>query len=134
MACAERLGPRKKGATPCPVTSSTRSFVLAALVVGVAVAVPLSASAATKPAKPTKPMITTLSPTSAKPGMKVTIDGRHFVHVTEVKVDGLRAKYKFDSVDKITATVPKRAKAGAGKVEVITKSGTAFSLHTLKIV
>ena len=108
-----------------------RSFVLVALVVGVAVAVPLTASALTKPVKP---MITMLTPLSAKPGQKFTIDGRHFTRVTEVKVDGLRAKYKLDSVDKITATVPKRAKAGAGKVEVITKSGTAFSLHTIKIV
>jgi hypothetical protein len=106
-----------------------RSFVLLALVVGVAVAVPLSVGAAIKPAKP---MITKLSVLSAKPNHKFFVDGRHFTHVREVKVDGLRALYKVDSVDKLTVTVPKLAKTG--KVEVITKAGTAFSSSTLKIV
>jgi hypothetical protein len=103
-----------------------RSFVLLALVVGVAVAVPLSVGAAIKPAKP---MITKLSVLSAKPNHKFFVDGRH---VREVKVDGLRALYKVDSVDKLTVTVPKLAKTG--KVEVITKAGTAFSSNTLKFV
>jgi xanthosine utilization system XapX-like protein len=105
-----------------------RSLVLAALVVGVAVAVPLTALAATKPAKP---MITKLSLTSVKPGEKFVIHGRNFVHVTAVKVDNIRAKYKVDSATKITATVPKGAKTG--KVEVITKTGAASSRHMLKV-
>jgi hypothetical protein len=53
------------------------------------------------------------------------------VHVTAVKVDNIRAKYKVDSATKITATVPKGAKTG--KVEVITKTGAASSRHMLKV-
>jgi hypothetical protein len=107
----------------------TFSLVLGAVVVGLAVAIPLAANAATKP---TKPVITKFSLTSAKPGEKFMIDGRRFTHVTQVKVDGLRALYKVDSAVKITATVPKHAKTG--RVEVITKFGTAWSAHALKIV
>jgi IPT/TIG domain len=107
-----------------------RSLALAALVVGVAVAVPMTAAA--KPKAPVKPMITKVTPTSAKPGEKITIDGKHFVHVTAVKIDNLKAKYTVDSAVKITATVPKGAKTG--KVEVMTKEGTALSPHLLKVV
>jgi hypothetical protein len=105
-----------------------RSLALAALVVGVAVAVPVTALAAAKPAKP---VITKVTPASAKPGEKITVDGMHFVHVTEVKIDGLKAVHKVDSATKLTATVPKGTKTG--KVEVITKAGTAMSIHLLKI-
>jgi IPT/TIG domain-containing protein len=107
-----------------------RSLLLAALVVGVAVAVPVTAAA--KPKAPAKPMITKISPTSAKPGAKITIDGKRFVHVTAVKIDNLKAKHAVDSAVKITATVPKGAKTG--KVEVVTKAGTAMSVHLLKVV
>jgi hypothetical protein len=101
----------------------------AALVVGVAVAVPIAAAAATKPANP---VITRLSPPSAKPMHKVFVDGRDFMHVRSVKVDGLKAAFKVDSARKITVTVPKAAKTG--RVEVITKAGTALSRERLRIV
>jgi hypothetical protein len=54
------------------------------------------------------------------------------VHATAVKIDNLKAKYTVDSAVKITATVPKGAKTG--KVEVMTKEGTALSPHLLKVV
>ena len=106
-----------------------RRLALIGLVVGVAVAIPMTATAAKKPARP---VITKINLTSAKPGEKFVIDGRRFTHVTGVKVDGLTAMFKVDSATKITVTVPKGAKTG--KVEVITKTGTAMSPRTLKIV
>jgi hypothetical protein len=113
-----------------------RALALAGAVLGVVVAVPLTAGAATKPATRTKaadrPVITKLSITKAKPMQKFAVDGRHFTHVTWVKVDRLRAPYKVDSPTKITVTVPKKAKTG--RVEVMTRAGTAFSLHMLRIV
>jgi hypothetical protein len=111
---------------------SARRLALAALVVCVAAAVPMTAAAAKKPATPAKPVITKLSLTSAKPGEKFMIEGRHFTHVTAVTVDAIHAKYKVDSATRIAATVPKGAKTG--KVEVIAKAGTSMSPHTLKVV
>jgi len=107
-----------------------RILALAGLAVAVAVAVPVTATA--KPKAPAKPTITKFTPASAKPGEKITIDGKQFVHVTAVKIDNLSAKHTVDSATKITATVPKGAKTG--KVEVMTKAGTALSVHLLKVV
>ena len=72
-----------------------RILALAGLVVAVAVAVPVTAAA--KPKAPAKPTITKFTPTSAKPGEKITIDGKPFVHVTAVKIDNLSAKHTVDS-------------------------------------
>jgi hypothetical protein len=115
-------------------THSKRNLVLAGLVAA-AVAVPVSALAATKPATTRaraadKPVITKLSVTKAKPMEKFAVDGKHFTHVLWVKVDRLRAGHKVDSATKITVTVPRHAKTG--RVEVMTRAGTAWSPHLLK--
>jgi fibronectin-binding autotransporter adhesin len=76
------------------------------------------------------PVITKFSPTSGKPGTKVTITGHHFSGtdgVTAVYIAGFSSSFKIVSATKITATVPSRAKTGPIKV---TAAGGSFTTTT----
>jgi hypothetical protein len=80
------------------------------------------------------PVITKFSPTSGKPGTKVTIKGHHFSGtdgVTAVYFAGFSANFKIVSGTKITATVPSRAKTGP--IEVTAAGGSFTTTAKFKV-
>jgi hypothetical protein len=99
-----------------------------AVLAGLAAALaPAAALAAATP----MPVISRFAPLHATDLTKIVVVGKHFSHVKDVKVDGLKAKFKVDSATKLTVTIP--AKAKSGKIVVTTSTGTARSAHALTI-
>jgi hypothetical protein len=79
------------------------------------------------------PKIKSFSPTKAKPGKLVTINGAHFAGATAVTFDGIAAVINTDSRTAITAYVP--AGATTGRISVTTAVGgtvTSLSIFTVK--
>jgi hypothetical protein len=72
-------------------------------------------------AKAKAPTVSSLSPDKGKAGVKITIRGANFSHVTAVRFGSKKAtKFKVESSTKIVVTVPK----GSGTVDVtVTTSG-----------
>jgi len=82
----------------------------------------------------TAPVITKFSPTSGKPGAKVTIKGHHFNGadgVTAVYFGGFSADFTIVSSKKITATVPSRATTGP--IEVTAAGGSFTTTAKFKV-
>ena len=71
------------------------------------------------------PSVTKLSVTKAKVGTTVTLTGTNFTGITSVTVRGVAAKFTVVSANKLTVTIP--AKAKSGPVTVTNPSGTATS-------
>jgi hypothetical protein len=78
-----------------------------------------------------KPSITSFTPSTAKPGVMVTINGKNLKGTKAVEFAGLKGTFKVVSASKITAKVPTKAKSG--KISVVTSAGTAVSSSTLKV-
>jgi hypothetical protein len=79
-----------------------------------------------------KPAIKKVTPLSGKVGAKVTITGLRFTGVRTVKFGAVKAAFRVASKTRITATVPKKAKTG--KISVTTRSGTATSGRSFKVI
>lgn len=73
----------------------------------------------------TPPTITSLAPSKGCPGSTVTIGGTNFTDATDVRFNGVSARFTVDSPSSISAAVPSGATTGA--VVVITSNGAAIS-------
>lgn len=69
------------------------------------------------------PVITSISPSSAKVGAQVTVLGTGLAKASSVTIGGVTASYKLTGSTKVTVTVP--AGATTGRIEVTTAGGTA---------
>jgi hypothetical protein len=79
------------------------------------------------------PTITSFSPTSAKPGTKLTINGKNLSGATEVVIGGVDVtKILTDSGTRITVDVPAGA-ASEKTIEVVTEFGSGTSKSKLKV-
>ena len=108
------------------------SKLLSRLGFGATVAVVALVAVSASLAVTAQPSITTFTPSTAKPGVMVTITGKNLKGAKAVEFAGLKATtFKVDSATKITAKVP--AKAKSGKIAVVTSTGTAMSSTTLKV-
>lgn len=77
------------------------------------------------------PTITGLSPTSARVGNTVTVNGANFVNVQSVRIGSMNVAFTVVSATRIQFIVP--AGAVSGSVFVTTESGTAQSRTQLRI-
>ena len=77
------------------------------------------------------PKIKTISPTSGKPGVNVTITGANLARATSVKFNGTTAHIVSDGGKKIVVTVP--VGATTGKISVTTAGGTVMSTMTFTV-
>ena len=69
------------------------------------------------------PAIAKVTPAAAKTGGTITVLGKNFNGATSVTFQGVPAKFKVNSLVKITVTVPSNAKTGS--LTVTTPNGTA---------
>lgn len=74
---------------------------------------------------PGRPTIVSFSPTSGRPGTRVTITGTHLSGVTTVKFNGTATPFTVQSDTSITTKVPKGATTGP--ISVTSGAGTATS-------
>jgi hypothetical protein len=102
------------------IRAAAAAVVLAAVVTGSAIA-----------ATTAKPIISTFSPSKAKPLATITLHGKNLTGTKTVTVDGTKATFKVSSATKITIAVPKKAKTG--KIALTTAGGTVISAHSLTI-
>jgi hypothetical protein len=107
------------------------SKLLARFGFGVAVTAAALVAVSASLAVTAKPSITSFTPSTAKPGVMVTINGKNLKGTKAVEFAGLKGTFKVDSASKITAKVPTKAKSG--KISVVTSAGTAVSSSTLKV-
>lgn len=101
-------------------------MVLLSSAVATVGAVPLSSSAAAAPARP---IVTSVSPATATPsgGVRVTVKGRGFVHVTKVVFGNTVAKHvTVISRFKLIVTAPAHA-PGRLHVKVLTPAGWSLT-------
>jgi uncharacterized repeat protein (TIGR03803 family) len=78
------------------------------------------------------PVVTRLSPTSGKVGIKVTVTGKNFVGTKAVKFNGTTATFKVRSATSIVATVP--TGATTGKITVTNTGGSAVSTTSFTVL
>jgi molybdate transport system substrate-binding protein len=77
------------------------------------------------------PTLATMSKSSGKPGVKITLTGTNLGTATSVTFKGVAAKFKIVSGSKITVTVPLKAKTGT--ITVTNPSGTATSTKSFTV-
>ena len=74
-----------------------------------------------------EPKLTSVGPSSARPGATITLTGENFTGATDVRFAGVSGAFSVDSDTQITATAPMNP-AGPVTVEVATGSGVAKSV------
>ena len=77
------------------------------------------------------PTISKFSPTSGRPGTRVTITGTNLSGATSVTIGGATATVTSDTSTKIKVKVPRSAKTG--KIDVVTAGGKAVSKKKFKV-
>jgi hypothetical protein len=78
------------------------------------------------------PFISSFSPSGARSGLTVTIDGGNFSGATAVLFNGVSAPFTLVSSTQITATIPDGATTG--KIAVVTPNGSAASASDFVVI
>jgi hypothetical protein len=79
------------------------------------------------------PFISDFTPTSGQIGETVTINGSSFHKVFSVEISHEKAKFKINSPEKITATIPATAAIGASVIRVFNPTDEATSADLFRV-